>query len=411
MISLNFQKFKYSFLETLFLNLVIFIIFFILNPVQQDFIHMNLHPLLLIAAFMSMRYGNYLGILSATICSITFISSYYLLGKDLYLFFTDFSHYKFLLMFYLAAILLGRFKDNYDYKLQDKEEKYKDLKGRFDKLEQNYEKTKFIKEKLKEQIIGTEESILSLYEIASSLETLDPEEIYTEVMEVLAKFLKAEVVSIYVLDDNYDFLRLKLRMGGESKLKKSIDLKETSHLKPVIKDKKVIKKDKKKYGSQFPLLSAPIMNEGEVIGLINIEKMDFEMITDYSYNLFEVIVDWTNKALARALTVEKQVDNEKYYKDTNIMRYEEFQNRLAEEKRRKEKYNMVYGLLKLKKGEFKLGNLDKKLNKLIRDVDIVAYDKQEDIIYLLFPATHDKFIPKIKNRILDAFDQQLEMLT
>lgn len=405
MMPLNFRRFKYSFLESLALNLLAFIVFFILNPVREDFMNMNLHPLLIITAFMAMKYGNYLGLLSATISTIIFIYSYSLLGKDLYLFFTDFAHYKFLLMFYLSAIVLGKFKDD-----KEKQRKYKTLKEKYEKLQKNHEKTKLIKEELQEQIVGAEESILSLYEIASSLESLDAEEIYTGIMKVLAKFLQVKRASIYTLNDKKDFLRLKLCIGKQSELENSIDLNENSYFKSVVNNKEVIKKPQGCL-SETPLFSAPLIDDKkEVIGIINVEKMNFEMITAHSYNLFKIIIDWTNKSLARALLVEKRVSNEKYYKSTDIIKYEQFKKRLTEERIRRNRYDMSYGLIKFKKGNYNLNKLDEIFKNLIRDVDIVAYNEKAKTIYVLFPVTPNKFIPKIRRRILKAFNHQLEMI-
>ncbi|MBM7624817.1 GAF domain-containing protein [Sporohalobacter salinus] len=406
---MNFRRFKYSAIETLILNLIIFGIYFMFNPAREEFLTLNVHPLLIVTAVISLRYGNYLGLLSATIASFTFGTAYYLLGKDLYLLVMDFKYYKFLLMFYFAAVLLGRFRDNYEMKLRNRKREYQQLKTNYDQLQKNYEQIEMVNSELKKQIVEAEDSILSLYQIASSLERLDSEEVYTEVMGVLTKFLEAEVVSIYLLNDRGDFLRLKLRLGEESRLQNSIELEEFSALQLVVSEQKVIKKSGQ-HRRDTPLLSAPIINQEEVIGIINIEKMNFNRVTDYNYNLFKIIIDWINQALARAVLVEDRTNGTKYHKETGIMKYEDFKERLAEEKKRKERYGMEYSLLKFKNKALALVDIDRKFQQLVRGVDVISYDQQQDIIYVLLPATPRKFIPKIEDRILAVFNEEVERL-
>lgn len=129
---------------------------------------------------MALRYGNYLGLISATISSLVYVYVYYLLGKDLYIFLIDFSYYKFLLMFYLSAVILGRFKENYEFQLKNMNLEFDLLKKSYADLQESYEKSVFIREQMKRQIIGAQYSIISLFEAASSLVKLNPEEVYTE---------------------------------------------------------------------------------------------------------------------------------------------------------------------------------------------------------------------------------------
>lgn len=403
------KKFRFCFIENIVLNCIIFFIFFHINPAKDNFINMNIHPLVIVVVTMSLRYGNYLGVLSATIASITFIYSYWILGRDLFLFFIDYSYYKFLLMFFLSAIVFGRFKDNYDLSISNSKLEYDILSEKYENLMKGYEKLRFIKEELRKQIVGAEYSIVSLYEIASSLETLDSEEIYTEIMHILSKFLKAKTMSIYTVSEDNKYLRLKLKKGEGKTIPNSINIFNKFCFRKLINKKIPIKRNGN-CENEFPLLSGPIIKDDRVIAVINIEKMDFEMVTEYSFNVFKVIVDWINKALVQAIEVELELNKKKCYKDTNIMKYEFFKERLEEEKERKERYNLEYGLLKFKNKDMSIEYLDNKLNKLIRTVDIIAYDEKNNIIYILLPVTPPSVWENIEKRILWGFDYKIERI-
>ncbi|SHG94331.1 GAF domain-containing protein [Tepidibacter thalassicus] len=401
--------FKYCLFENILLNAIVFFIFFKINPVKENFINMNIHPLVIVVTAMALIYGNYLGIMSALIASVTFIYAYYLLGRDLYLFFIDYSYYKFLLMFFICAFVFGKFKDNCDFKVDNLKLKNEILRKNYEDLKEGYEKLRFIKEELRKQIVGAEYSIVSLYEIASKLETLDSEEIYTEIMYILSKFLKARTMSIYTVSDDNKYLRLKLKKGEDKIIPNSIKISDKFCYKKLINGKITIKRNGE-CENEFPLLSGPIVKDNKVIAVINIESMDFEMVTEYSFNLFKVIVDWINRALAQAIEVESKLNKKKYYKDTNIMKYEFFKERLDEEKERKRRYNLDYGFLKFKNNDVSIKYLDSQLSKLIRNVDVVAYDEKNDILYILLPATPSNMSYIIEKRILEGFNFKLERL-
>ena len=374
--------------------------------IKKPFFLLNIHPLLIITAVMSLWYGNFLGLLSAGISSVTFMIAYFVAGKDFYFLFTDFANYKFFLMFFLAAVVLGRFRDNYESKILTLKTEKQNLDEDYAKLCDIHEKTKFIKDELKRQIIGAEESILSLYEIAISLESVKPEEIYSELMGIMVRFLKAKTVSVYTLSPKNNMLRLKVRFGGESRLANSIDPVKIPYYDAMIATQAAMKKSDSRL-IEMPLMFAPIKHNDTVIGVINIEDMEFDVITDYTFNLFRIIIDWTNKAIAKALTFESFQENQ-FYRKTGMMRFEPFCERLDVEKKRHEKYGMNYTVLVYKKGTIDIQEIEKRMRMSIRDVDILAYDPKSETIHVLLPATPDEMIPRIEERIQNMFDYKLE---
>lgn len=407
-----FKKLKYALVETILIDILIFLIFFQMNPLKENFLFMNIHPLLIVVSLIALRYGNYIGIMSALIASLTYTVAYLSLGRDLYLFIIDFNYYKFFLMFFLSATVLGRFKDDYDFKMQNKNMEYELLEKDNEELKSEYEKLKFIKEELRKQIVGAEYSITSLYEIASTLETLDSEDVYTEVMHILTKFLKAKMISIYTVDEYGKFLRLKLKKGEDKIIANSIRVKDHLCFTNVLEQKTVIKNKIFYENKDFscPLMIGPILKDDRVIAIINIESMDFEMITEYSYNLFKVIVDWINKALVQALEVEEEVNKKRFYSGTSIMKYEFFKKRLNEEIERRERYGMDFVLIKLLNKSLSIEQLEKVFLKSMRIVDVVAYDEKERIAYILLPATENKNSLIVQERVLNASNNNLELI-
>ena len=395
--------------ETIAADIIILFAFWRINPMVEEFFALNIHPFVIVSAAIALRYGNYLGVISASITSAIFVYMYGFLGRDMYLFFVDFANYKFLIMFFLTAVVLGRFKDNYTYNMEMNSEKYRLLNEKHKDLEQLYDKNRFINKELKKQIVDSENSIISLYEIASSLDSLDPEEIYTQTMGIMARFLGAKTVSIYTVNEKRDFLRLKIRMGEGIGLANSVDINSIPCVKKIIDGKQAVKFDHlMNCSGNMPIMGAPIVYDGSTIALINLEDAEFESITDYSYYLFKLITEWINKALAQAIAIEGHINRDKYYEETRIMKYGEFKERLAEEKKRKIRFGLEYGLLKFNYFEDSIRNIDNTLSSLIRDVDVVGYDESKEELYILLPATPRKVTHVVEERLKVELAVELE---
>jgi len=385
--------------ENVGLNAAIFLVFFHFNPLRDAFITMNIHPLLILVALMSLRYGNYSGIMSAAFASATFMYAYHLLGRDLIIFFLEWSHYKFILMFFLTAVVLGSAKDRSDSTIDRLREELAETKRELADLSETEQKTQFIAEELKKQIIGAEDSILSLYEVATALDTVHSEEVYTEVMTVLVRFIRAKAVAIYMVDATNGYLRLKIHMGDTEKTRASLRVDEHTYLAAVVHELKVIKIGGDSSAGD-PLFSAPIIKEGRAIAVINIEDADISMVTEYTFNLFKIIVEWISKALTRALEVEDIVDKDAYLPGTTIRRWEHFALRVKEEKRRYTKFGLPYGLIRIYLGDSPLDDeLSAKIQRSIRQIDAVGFDTEKNEIHILLPITTCAVLSKVVERL------------
>lgn len=108
------KKTFYCTIESIVYSAVIYILFFHFNNLKEDFLIMNLHPLVVMVGFLALKYGVYIGFISSIMAIITYILAYISLGNDIFLFFLKFEYYKFFLMFLFIDILLGKIKLNFE---------------------------------------------------------------------------------------------------------------------------------------------------------------------------------------------------------------------------------------------------------------------------------------------------------
>jgi polysaccharide biosynthesis protein PelD len=398
-----------SIAEILLFNLIVLYFFYYLPSNQDIYLNLNPHPLFLLCIAIGMRYGNYIGLIGAAICSIFYIYVFLQINKDIVLLVIYFRNYKYLLLFFWSALIFGLFRDNHKAKIKKLTDEKKLQHKQYKQLEKSYKVNEKILEELKKQIVGSEESILNLYRIASRLNTLELESVFTETIGVLLRFLKADAVSIYTYNEKSGYLRLKIKAGEKGRETRSLLVKDSLGYSKVVLEKETLRwtdvnEDK------FPIMCAPLIKEDTVIAVVNIEHMDFYNLSEYAFQLFKLIIDWVNKALSQATFVEN-LQQSKYYKDTRLYSKEAFINRKNEEIRRKEEFGLDFVFVEYKVVDLQIEEINERVNKIFRNVDIIGYDNADSILLILLPATPWDKLPAIEKRITSIFNNNIRALT
>ena len=383
------------FLENIFYYTLIVVLFKNILGLEEQFLELNIHPLFILAGIMAYRYGVHLGVLSATMATMVYIYVYLDLGHDIVVFFYDFKYYKFLLMFYTSSFILGRIKDNQKEKTKDLSQEISLLHKNYKSLYDNNTKLIYLNNRMKGQIIKSEESIIALYNIADTLDILDVEEVITNLIGVFRTYINAEVLSLYTVDSSKKYMRLKVAVGENRKLPSSIEISKYPEFRRVIEDKKYGKRDGTNL--EIPVFYAPILNNDEVIGILNIERLSYETYTTYTEKIFEILVSWTSKSISNAISYSEKIEDEIYYEKTQIMRKKFFEKRVTEEKKREEMFELSHILIKFKV----LAEDLKEIELNVRSVDRAGYYEEDKILHIIFPATQLENKNLLKSKILE----------
>jgi K+-sensing histidine kinase KdpD len=396
-----------SIIETLVVNEIIYYYFYRMQANQDLYINLNPHPLLFLCAFMGLRYGKKLGAVTSLITCAFFVYVFVSLGNSLSSFFEYFSNFKNPLIFLWVALILGTFRDNHYHKLKNAEDENQELREEYRKLEKDFRVIDKVQKELKKQIIGSDESIISLYDIASKLETFEIEDIFTETIGILKKYLKVQDAAIYYYDERSQYLRLKILYGTNRRMNRSsFPVDEFPCFRNAVTNR-AVERWRKSNSETQPLMIAPLIKDDKIIALISIENMEFDILSEYAYSLFKLITDWVNKALSRAHYVE-DLESSKYIENTILATPEYFNKRLAIEERRLKEFNMEYGLLRFKNKTFPIYDLNVIVGRSLRVVDVVGYNVDTNILSILLPATQNSALQMIKERTISNFGYRLE---
>lgn len=387
------------FIESLLYTTAVYLIFFHFSSFKYSFLDMNLHPLLIVIAVISLKYGTYMSGFVVSFSIFYYILSYIGLGRDMIIFFSSFEYYKFILMFFFTALFLGKLRDTTDERIMHLEKEVSKTKEDYDKQKENNVKLATINSRLKKRIVSSRESIITLNQIRSSFDNMSVEEIYTEAILIMRQFLECDVVSIYSFNSERNFMRLKLR-AGNGRMPGFFQMKEDSVFSKVVEAGKPMEFPLNIEGDS-PVYVSPIRNEEEILGFINIERMNLEASERYSYEMFKIITHWLNEALSEAFIKEEKEIKENSLENTGIFAMEYFNKIMLEEERRKKVMGMDFMAFETKLNGLSPKQVADHIEGKIRESDFIGMDDKR--LRILFPATTSSSKDLLMEKISEIF--------
>ena len=284
-------------LESAVYTILVLLIFYFLPYTKKEFLILNLHPLEIVVALMSLRYGTYLGILSSFIAISGYIFAYLHSGNDMILFLLKFQYYKFFLMFLFTAMILGKFKLNYKNREEDLKKGFEHLENSFQEEKEKNQQLLGINISLKNQIIRSGGSIVSFHNLKRELLQIKKEESYEKILEIFRQLLACEVCSMYTLVDNKLTRRFEI---GKSKMEREIllDTKEGERFLEVSKKSTSLNFPFDITGKQ-PIFIGPLYNEKNIIGFLEIENFSYTTGEKYNFELFKILMEEINEILQK----------------------------------------------------------------------------------------------------------------
>ena len=284
-------------LESAVYTILVLLIFYFLPYTKKEFLILNLHPLEIVVALMSLRYGTYLGILSSFIAISGYIFAYLHSGNDMILFLLKFQYYKFFLMFLFTAMILGKFKLNYKNREEDLKKGFEHLENSFQEEKEKNQQLLDINISLKNQIIRSGGSIVSFHNLKRELLQIKKEESYEKILEIFRQLLACEVCSMYTLADNKLTRRFEI---GKSNMEREIllDTKEGERFLEVSKKSTSLNFPFDITGKQ-PIFIGPLYNEKNIIGFLEIENFSYTTGEKYNFELFKILMEEINEILQK----------------------------------------------------------------------------------------------------------------
>ncbi|MCI7612617.1 MAG: hypothetical protein MSS66_06475 [Selenomonadaceae bacterium] len=296
------------------------------------------------------------------------------------------------------GVFTGYISDSWRSQLSSLGYKLNHFARRYSFLQENYQKSIEIKDKLYHQIINSDDSIGWLYGIIRQLDTVEVEDIFTQAAAVTGRIMGTQNVAIYVMGKDQFYLRQKVRLGDKTaQLPHSRKTEDNPYIMDMLANQHLFVNHGLQLG--LPDLAAPIVYDGRVIAVIEIYGMNFEQWSIYQQNLLSVTSRLISMAMGKAYLYEEGIQSRRFVPQTRILQPEEFakleKGLLA---RAALQENVRNVLLELSCAGMSYQELDSKLSGAIRQEDAVGL--KEDRVFLLLHDVDDTGMHLVRQRLL-----------
>jgi len=388
---LNLMKDKVNVIRPYVENILLFIIFCILNlSFKEKILDMNMNLNLIYILIISIVYGT-----SQSIISIILASGMGLLlkiqdGMPIVALLYDTDILIRFVLYLFVGMFLGYIIDSKNSTIKNYEKELKSVAQKFDFINDKYKKIRHEKKLLEEQIVSSNESIGKLYWIIEKLNSLSPELIFDEAVLVISNIMKSKEACIYIFSKDKTYLRLITRTKELNKsIRKSININEYKEMQKSIEKKEIfVNRDML---NDIPIMLCPIIIEGDIIGMVGVNNIPFEDLSLYKYNLFKVIVNIITNSLSISYKYERAILDQKYLRGTEILKTTYFKELVKLKCSIPDNNNI---LLKVKKEDYKY------LKNCIRTSDYLGTNERKELLVLLVNTTSEE-ARVVTNRLLE----------
>lgn len=281
-------------------NLLLFIITCFMTIISQSSLYYYVLDYKLIYILLTgMMYGTKQAILSAALSCGLYIYLYIESGRDMISLVYDTNSLLQLSFYIFISIVIGYTVDTKNKQLEDKDSELKSLNERLLFMNEIHDNTLKINDELCEQIIGAQDSYGKVYSILSKLNSLNPDKVIANGIGVLETMMKSDKVSIYVISDK-EYTAI---LAAKSDIKdffvpRTVSIREREDINKVIETKDIYINNE--WLPTLPVMTAPITNRGNIIGVACIHWVAFENLTLYRQNLLRTTANLISYALTNA---------------------------------------------------------------------------------------------------------------
>lgn len=399
------------------------IINYLLFPLNLGFADVEPHPFWSGVLIFAFRYGLFAGFFAGVMSAGAFLSLTWFFGER-YLF-DDVSFYFLPGCFVLVGILLGAGIERYREKVALLTRWKSQLMDRSESLEQEIKTQHEVIQGLEKRIVTKMSTLITLYEGARQLETNNLDELYTAIVNFIAKTLDAEEVALYLKTP--DAWELKKTCGWSEGSQRPQKLSPHEGLTgmagmsgKVLSVRDILHKADQSLPqfleNQDSLLSGPLClgENGEVVAVVSIQSLDFLSFNSATVNLFRFLMDWASRSLGRVQYISALRQNEIIDPDLGVYTQNYFLSRATEEFNRSRVYYLPLSVAMVRVNALAeqpqsrrrpiVEMVSEFLLHVCRSMDVVARLEETDVDFgILMITTSRAQAEELKEKILDGF--------
>nr|MCR4807837.1 hypothetical protein [Lachnospiraceae bacterium] len=343
---------------------------------------------LFFVVILGITHGMFVGILAGILECISLIVSYSHEGVTGTTLFYNMDYWLPFAIYLMTGAITGYLTSTKNKKLEFVNEEIETIQDKYLFLNNVYMSVIDNKEEYKRQILGYQDSFGKIFDAVEKLDSSITADIFMNGVNTLERILNNHSIAIYTMDDYQKYGRL-VACSREmvDKLRKSVSVDEYREVYDTILKRETWKNNE--FKENLPMYSYAIVEDNKVRLIISIYEALPEQIGLYYMNLFTIMCHLIRVSFVRALEYQNAIEDEKYYKDTDVLMPEYFDQELESQRRMSDSGMASFILLEL--AEDKVDSINEKLRGLIRQSDMVGKAGDGKFYLLLTQINRDIF--------------------
>lgn len=380
-------------------NLICFIPFFMLNnrAVGSEYFA-NLDFYLLYVLLFAIVYGQGQATFSAilAVAGYCFRQMYNRSGFDVLL---DYNTYVWIAQLFILGLVVGYMRDQLKAVHGEGKREINYLSEQLDDIHDINTSNVRMKNVLETQIVNHSDSFGKIYEITSSLEKYEPEEVLFYAAEVISRLIDSKDVAIYTVA-NRTYARLFSATSKRARsLGNSIDYTSLEDLYAALLERKVY--INRGLDERYPLMANAIYAEDDMQLILMVWGIPWERMNLSQANMIVIVSYLIQNAVIRANRFQQALEDKRYVGGTNILETDAFSALVRAYLGASKKELTECAILKIEKDGRTEEEMATSLAKMLRQSDYLGRLKDGEL-YVLLSNTDDAGAQFVIGRFQEA---------
>lgn len=380
-------------------NFICFIPFFMINNRVTDSAYFaRLDCYLLYVLLFAIIYGQQQAMFSSilSVCGYFFRQMYHRSGFEIAL---DYNTYVWIAQIIIVGLSVGYLRDALRSAKDDRSDEIYYLTSRLKDIEDINRINAKLKEELEIQIINQSDSIGTIFEITSTLDSDEPESVFFHAAEVVAQLMDCRDVAIYNVS-NRNYARLMSSTSANArKLGNSIEYTGYTQMYAMLQSGSVY--INKKLDPDYPIMAAAITSDDKIQSIIMLWNIAWERMNLSQSNRLKVIAYLIQNALLRANRYIQVLEQERYIENTKILEPAAFRSLIKAFLAAQKKALADCSLIKITPDKEGIIHTSEKLSRLFRTSDYIG-SLDDGYLYVLLANTNLSDAGYVTERISEA---------
>ena len=376
------------------------ILFFLLSEFLVDRTEANVYfryvdVRLFYIIIMGTTYGTTMGLLAGVLTGIALFFQFREMGINGTMLFYNLENWLPFVIYLMAGSIIGYISKVRRQETAFLRKEHELLREKYLFLNDVYHGAIKNKGEYKRQILGYKDSFGVIFQAVQRLDSVLPQEIFMNGIQIMEDILKNHSIAIYTLDEWQRYGRLAASSGEIlDRLAKSIEIATFEPVYTTVQRGDVWKNAQ--LLKDMPMYAYGICKQDKVELMIFVYDANPEQLGLYYLNLFSILCNLIKLSFVRALEYQRAIEQEKYFPDTMVVIPSYFAELLHAQKQLMEAGLASYELIRFESRD--KSYVSDSLRGMIRNSDIIGAD-DDGTLFLILTQINRKSVGIVEQRL------------